>query len=215
MSGFIFSWGWDAPLKQFPGNGCRSNASCRKLENELYHHSSFRVWLHSAIGAFAIPIRANLTLIFSTLHFGVFGTFGFHGHIAAVILADQIFESHIHPAGITFVLIAVEIVIDGDKPGVKQWEHPLDEVAGFDAVSPKPRKIFYNDAINLIGPHQFNQLLDFGTLKICPAISVVDKFQNLCVSGLQHGRNELVQHKVLVLNAHAVVFVILQGKTDI
>ena len=142
MSGFIFPWGWDAPLKQFPGNGCRSNASCRKLENELYHHSSFRVWLHSAIGAFAIPIRANLTLIFSTLHFGVFGTFGFHGHIAAVILADQIFESHIHPAGITFVLIAVEIVIDGDKPGVKQWEHPLDEVAVSMLFRPNREKSF-------------------------------------------------------------------------
>ena len=112
-------------------------------------------------------------------------------------------------------MIAVEIVIDGDEPGVKQWEHPLDEVSGFDAVSPKSRKIFDNDAVNLIGPNQFNQFLDFGTLKICPAISVVDKFQNLCVSGLRHGRNELVQHKVLVLNAHAVVFVILQGKTDI
>ena len=39
MRCFVFSWGRYASLKQFPGNGCRSNSGCGKLENKLYHSS--------------------------------------------------------------------------------------------------------------------------------------------------------------------------------
>ena len=96
MRCFVFSGGRYASLKEFPGNGCRSNSGCGKLENELYHSSGFRVRFHSAIGAFAIPVRANFALVFAALHFGVLGAFGLDGHIPAVILADQILESYIH-----------------------------------------------------------------------------------------------------------------------
>ena len=215
VSCFVFSGGRDASLKQFPGNGCRSNAGCSKLENELYHSSGFRVRFHSAIGAFAIPVRANFALVFAPLHFGVLGAFGLDGHIPAVILADQILESYIHTAGIALVLIAVKIIVDGNEPGVKQREHTLNEIASLNAVSPKPGKVFYDDAVDLIGPHHLNQLLDFGTLEVCPAISVVDKLKDFCIGGLRHGRNKFVQRKVLVFNAHTVVFIILQGKADI
>ena len=112
MSCFVFSGGRDTLLEQLSGNGCRSNAGCSKLENELYHSSGFRVRFHSAIGAFAIPVRANFALVFAALHFGVLGAFGLDGHITAVILADQILERHIHTAGIALVLIAVKIIVD-------------------------------------------------------------------------------------------------------
>ena len=156
-----------------------------------------------------------VALVFAALHFGVLGAFGLDGHIPAVILADQILESHIHTSGIALVLIAVKIIVDGNEPGVKQREHTLNEIASLNAVSPKPGKVFYDDAVDLIGPHHLNQLLDFGTLKVCPAIPVVDKFKDFCMGGLRHGRNKFVQRKVLVFNAHTVVFVILQGKADI
>ena len=39
MSCFVFSGGRDTLLEQLSGNGCRSNAGCSKLENELYHSS--------------------------------------------------------------------------------------------------------------------------------------------------------------------------------
>ena len=150
MRCFVFSGGRYASLKEFPGNGCRSNSGCGKLENELYHSSGFRVRFHSAIGAFAIPVRANFALVFAALHFGVLGAFGLDGHIAAVILADQILESHIHTAGIALVLIAVKIIVDGNEPGVKQREHTLNEIAGLNAVSSKPGKVFYDDTVDLM-----------------------------------------------------------------
>ena len=113
------------------------------------------------------------------------------------------------------MLIAVKIIVDGNEPGVKQREHTLNEIASLNAVSPKPGKVFYDDAVDLIGPHHLNQLLDFGTLEVCPAISVVDKLKDFCIGGLRHGRNKFVQRKVLVFNAHTVVFIILQGKGGI
>ena len=153
----------------------------------------------------AIPIRANFALVFAALHFGILGAFGLDGHIPAVILADQILESHIHTAGIALVLIAVKIIVDGNEPGVKQREHTLNEIASLNAVSSKSGKVFYDDTVDLIGPYHLNQLLDFGTLKVCAAIPVVDKFKNFCIGGLRHGRNKFVQRKVLVFNAHTRV----------
>ena len=83
-----------------------------------------------------------VALVFAALHFGVLGAFGLDGHIPAVILADQILESHIHTSGIALVLIAVKIIVDGNEPGVKQREHTLNEIASLNAVSPKPGKVF-------------------------------------------------------------------------
>ena len=42
--------------------------------------------------------------------------------IAAVILADQILESHIHTAGIALVLIAVKIIVDRNEPAPGEYK---------------------------------------------------------------------------------------------
>ena len=50
------------------------------------------------------------------------------------------------------MLIAVKIIVDGNEPGVKQWEHTLNEIASLNAVSSKSGKVFYDDTVDLIGP---------------------------------------------------------------
>ena len=77
---------------------------------------------------------------------------------------------------------------------MKQREHTLNEIAGLNAVSSKLGKVFYDDTVDLIGPHHLNQLLDLGPLKVCAAIPVVDKFKDFRIGGLRHGRNKLMQY---------------------
>lgn len=96
MRCFVFSGGRYASLKEFPGNGCRSNSGCGKLENEAIPQQRFPGSVPFCHRRFSIPVRANFALVFTALHFGVLGAFGLDGHIPAVILADQILEMH-HP----------------------------------------------------------------------------------------------------------------------
>jgi len=98
---------------------------------------------------------------------------------------------------------------------MEQWEHTLDEIAGFNAVSSEAGKILDDDAVDLIGPHQLNELLYLRTLKICAAVPVVDELHNLRVQSFRHGSSVLVEDKALIFNAQAVVLVILDGEADV
>lgn len=100
-----------------------------------------------------------------------------------------------------------KIIADGNEAGVKQGEHALNEIAGFNAVASEAGKILDNDAVDLIGPHQLNELLHLWTLKIRAAVPVVDELHDLCVQNFRHGSRILVENKVLILNAQAVVLV--------
>ena len=98
---------------------------------------------------------------------------------------------------------------------MEQREHALNEVAGFNAVAPETGKILDNDAVDLIGPHQLNELLYLRTLKIRAAVPVVDELHDLRVQGFGHGRRVLVENKALILNAQAVVLIIFNGEADV
>ena len=86
----VFSRGGNPPLVQLPGNAGSVLPIGGKLEDQQNHGGGFGIRLHSAIGTLAVPIGTNRTLIFATLHLGIFGTLGFDGHIPAVILTDII-----------------------------------------------------------------------------------------------------------------------------
>ena len=98
---------------------------------------------------------------------------------------------------------------------MEQREHTLDEIAGFNAVSSEAGKILDDDAVDLIGPHQLNELLYLRTLKICAAVPIVDELHDPCVQGFGHGRRVFVEDKALIFNAQTVVLVILDGKADV
>ena len=98
---------------------------------------------------------------------------------------------------------------------MEQREHALDKVAGFNAVAPETGKILDNDAVDLIGPHQFNELLYLRTLKIRAAVPVVDELHDLRVHGFGHGCRIFMENKALIFNAQAVVLVILDGEADV
>ena len=131
----VFAGGRNIPAEQFSGDSGAVIALCGKLEDKLHNGSGFRVRLHSAIGAFTVAVRTDFALILTALHLGIFRALGLDGHIAAVILADKILESNIHAAGIALEIVGVKIVADGNKPGMEQRKHTLNEVAGFNAVS--------------------------------------------------------------------------------
>ena len=212
---FVLAGGRDASAEQFPCDGGGVNALGSKPENKLHNGSGLRVRLHSAIGAFAVAVGTDFALILAALHLGVLGAFGFNGHIAAVILADEVLERHVHAASVALKFAAVKIVADGNKAGMEQREHTLDEVAGFNAVSPEAGKILDDDAVDLIGPHQLNELLYLWALKICATVPVVDELHNLRVQGFGHGSRIFVEDKALIFNAQAVVLVILNGEADV
>ena len=98
---------------------------------------------------------------------------------------------------------------------MEKREYPLDKVAGFNAVSPEAGKILDDDAVDLIGPHQLNELLYLRTLKIRAAVSVVDELRDLRVQGFRQGSRVFVEDKALIFNAQAVVLVILDGEADV
>jgi len=95
---------------------------------------------------------------------------------------------------------------------MEQWEHTLDEVSSFNAVAPETGKILDNDAVDLIGPHQLNELLHLRTLKICTAKSVVDELHDLRVQSFRHGSCVLMEDKALIFNTQTVVLVVLNGE---
>ena len=212
VRGFVLAGSGDASAKQLPRDGGGVDALGGKLEDELHNGSGLRVRLHSAIGAFAVAVRTNLALILASLHLGVLCALGLDGHIAAVILTDEILERHIHAAGVALEFAAVKIVADGNEAGMEQREHTLDEVSSFNAVAPETGKILDNDAVDLIGPHQLNELLHLRTLKICTAISVVDELHDLRVQSFRHGSCVLMEDKALIFNTQTVVLVVLNGE---
>ena len=212
---FVLAGGRDASAEQLPCDGGGVDALGGKLEDELHNGSGLRVRLHSAIGAFAIAVGTDFALILAALHLGVLGALGLDGHIAAVIFADEILECYVHAAGVTLEFAAVKIVADGNEAGMEQREHALDKVAGFNAVAPEAGKILDDDAVDLIGPHQLNELLYLRTLKIRAAVPVVDELHDLRVHGFGHGCRIFMENKALIFNAQAVVLVILDGEADV
>lgn len=175
---FVLAGGGDVPVEQLPRDSGGVDPLGGKLEDELHNGSGLRVRLHSAIGAFAVAVGTDFALILAALHLGVLGALGLDGHIAAVIFADEILECYVHAAGVTLEFAAVKIVADGNEAGMEQREHALDKVAGFNAVSPEAGKILDDDAVDLIGSHQLNELLYLRTLKDDAAVSIVDLFGN-------------------------------------
>ena len=95
---------------------------------------------------------------------------------------------------------------------MEQREHALDKVAGFNAVSPEAGKILDDDAVDLIGPHQLNELLHLRTLEIRAAVSVVDELHDLRVQSFRHGSCVLMEDKALIFNTQTVVLVVLNGE---
>ena len=178
---FVLAGGGNVPAEQLPRDGGGVDALGGKLEDELHNGSGFRVRLHSAIGAFSVAVRTDFALILTALHFGIFRALGLDGHITAVIFADKILESDIHAAGIALEIVGVKIIADGDKPGMEQRKHTLNEIAGFDAVSSEAREVLDDDAVNSICPHHFDQLLHLGAFKVRAAVTVVDELQDFSV----------------------------------
>ena len=212
---FVLAGGGDVSAEQLPCDGGDVDALGGKLEDELHNGSGLRVRLHSAIGAFAVAVGTDFALILAALHLGVLGALGLDGHIAAVIFADEILECYVHAAGVTLEFAAVKIVADGNEAGMEQREHALDKVAGFNAVSPEAGKILDDDAVDLIGPHQLNELLYLRTLKIRAAVPVVDELHDLRVQGFRHGGRIFVEDKTLVFDTQTVILVVLNGEADI
>jgi len=212
---FVLAGGRDVSAEQLPRDGRGVDALGGKLEDKLHDGSGLRVRLHSAIGAFVVAVGTDFALILAALHLGILGTLGFDGHIAAVILADEVLERHVHAAGVALEFAAVKIVADGNEAGMEQREHTLDEIAGFNAVAPESGKVLDDDAVDLISPYQLNELLHLRTLKICAAVSVVDELRNLRVQGFGHGGRVLVENKALILNAQTVILIVLDGEADV
>ena len=211
----VFSRGGNPPFVQLPGNAGSVFPFGGKLEDQQNHGGGFGVRLHSAVSTLAVAIGTNRTLIFAPLHFGVFGALCLDGHIPAVILTDKVLEGHIHAARIALIIVAVIVIADGDETGMEQWENPLKEVASFDAVAPEPGEVLDDDAVNPVLPNHLNQLLHLGTLKIGAAVAVVDELQHLGIERFRQSCRIFIQHKALVLDTHAVIFVVLNGQPDI
>ncbi len=62
-----------------------------------------------------------------------------------------------------------------------QRKYPLNKVAGFNAVAAKSGKILYDDTVDLTSLYHRQQFLHSRPLKVCAAVTVVYKFQNLAV----------------------------------
>ena len=177
---------------QLPGNFRTTVPGCCKLENQLNCFGGLRVGFHSPIGALAVAIGTNFALVFAPLHLGIFRALFLDGHIAAIILCDQILKRHVHAAGVALVAGGIIIIAYGDEPSVKQRKYSFHKVAGFQTVPSKAGEIFDNDAVHLVGPHQFQKFLYGRTFKICSAVAIVYELPQLRVYGLWHGEGVFV-----------------------
>lgn len=147
----IFPRGGDIHGIQFSCDlGC-GVAFRRPLKYHLHIWGNILVRFHTSVCTLAIAVRTDDTLIFPTTHLCVFCTFGFHGHISAITLANKILESNINPSGITFEISCVKIITDGNKTGVVKRKYPLNKIARFNAVTSKSGKVFYNNTVDLSG----------------------------------------------------------------
>ena len=135
---FVFAGSGNIVLIQHPCNLRNLIALGRKIEDFSYYGGSFRVRLHYPISAFPVSIGTDDALVLAPLHLGILGGFCFHGHIPAVILADQILEGNVHAAGVAFVSGRIKAVAYRDEAGMEQGKHTLNEVACFQSISAKP-----------------------------------------------------------------------------
>ena len=137
----VFSRRWDMERIQFPrnlGGGISFSSPFKYLTDNSRH---FLVRLHAPVCALAVAIRTNNTLVLAPAHLCVFRTFRFYGHIPAVALADKILKGNVNPPGISFEIGGIKIIADGNKPGMVEGKHPLNEIAGLNAVAAKPGKV--------------------------------------------------------------------------
>ena len=196
-------------MKQLPRDVRSVHTVCGKLKDQPHHFRGLRVRLHASVRAFPIPIRTYLALILAALHLGIFGALGLDGHVAAVVFVYQIFERDVHAARVTFEAITVKFVAERNKARMKQREHTLDEIAGFDAVAPETGKVLDDDAVDLVLPHHLDEFLDLGPLKVCTGVPIVHELDDLRVCRLWHGGGVFMENKALVFDAQAVVLAVL------
>ena len=78
-------------------------------------------------------------------------------------------------------------------------------------LRPKREKSLTMMTVDLIGPHQLNELLYLRTLKIRAAVPVVDELHDLRVQSFRHGSCILMEDKALIFNTQTVVLVVLNG----
>ncbi len=147
--------GGDVPTHQLPCDVRGIDALCGEAEDQLHNLCRLRVRLHASVHTLAVAVGTDFALIFPALHLGVLRAFRLDGHILAVILVDEVLESHVHAAGVALMMVAVVIIADGDEARMEQRKDPFHEIAGFDAVAPKAGEILDDDAVDFVGPHHF------------------------------------------------------------
>ena len=102
----------NSALTQLLGYSGGGHAGGREVKYQLHDRRGFIVRLHATIGALAVAVGTDFALILAALHLCVFGAFGLDRHIAAVILADEVLESHVHTARITLETVRIIIIAD-------------------------------------------------------------------------------------------------------
>ena len=215
VRGFVFAGRRDSSPMKFPGDfRCRLSIR-RQRKDQLHGFRRFAVRLHASVGPLPVSIGTDFALILTSLHLRIFCAPGFDRHIPAVILVDEILEGHIHPARVSMKRRAVIAVADGDKAGMKQGKDLFEEIAGFDAVPSEAGEVLDNDAVDPVLPDQLDHALDLRPFKIGAGVAVVHKFKDLRMSGFGQSGGVFVKRQLLILDAHALVFRVLDGQPDI
>ena len=111
--------------------------------------------------------------------------------------------------------IAVKAVIQGNKPYPIQRKDALHKISDLNAVAPKTGKVLDDDAVDRALAYLVQKFLHGGPFKVCPAVTVVYKFQYLRMGGILHRIGVLVKRPLLVLNAETPHLAVLGGKPDI
>ncbi len=94
-------------------------------------------------------------------------------------------------------------------------EHPLNEIAGLNAVAPKPREVFYDDTVDLPGLDHRQKFLYRRALKICTRMAVINKFQDLTVIPFRQRHGLFPEDQLLVGNTQTLGLKVLHGQADI
>ena len=200
---------------QFPRDLCGCIAVSRPFKYLPDNPRHVLVRLHAPVYALAVTIRANNTLVLAPAHFCVFSAFRFHGHIPAVTLADKILKSYVDPSGISFEIGGVKIVAHRDKPGMVERKHPLNEIAGLNAVAAKSGKVFHDDTVNLSGLYHCQKLLYCRTFKVGSCMAVINKFQDFAVIPFLQRHGLFPKEQLLVGNTQTFRLEVLHRQADI
>lgn len=170
---FVLGGGENTPLKQIlhdlPGTAPRLG----QLKDQPHIVGGLAVRLHPTVRPLAVAVGTLDALILAPAELHILGAFVLHGQVPAVEFADEVFECHVHPACVPMMIVAVELIPQGDESDVVQREHHLHKVPHFNGVAPEPGEVFHDDTIHAPGPHQLKQLLDGGPLEVGPAVAVV------------------------------------------